>query len=55
VGWEITENVDLVLRPGAYVNTTMDSLKDIIFGAVVASVLSSWLYQRIVMDAQRRG
>lgn len=55
VGWEVTENVDLVLRPGAYVNATMDSLKDIIFGAVVASVLSSWLYQRIVMDAQRRG
>lgn len=50
VGWEVAENVDLVLRPGAYLNYPMDSLKDIIFSAGVASIITTWAYQRIVMD-----
>lgn len=50
VGWEIAENIDLILRPSAYLNYPMDSLKDIIFSGGVASIITTWMYQRIVID-----
>jgi hypothetical protein len=48
--WEIGETVDIQLRDSAsYFNYPMDSLKDIIMGSVVGSLLSYVIYQHFVM------
>lgn len=52
LGWEIGETVDAYyLRPKpGYFNYPLDSLKDIILGAVIGTILSCWIYERLVMD-----
>jgi len=52
LGWEIGETLDVQLRPAAtdYFNYPMDSLKDMIMGAGIGTVLSCWIYERLVMD-----
>jgi hypothetical protein len=48
--WEIGETVDIQIRESAsYFNYPMDSLKDIIMGSVVGSLLSYVIYQHLVM------
>ena len=48
--WEIGETVDIQIRDSAsYFNYPMDSLKDIIMGSVVGSLLSYVIYQHLVM------
>ena len=48
--WEIGETVDIQIRASAsYFNYPMDSLKDIIMGSVVGSLLSYVIYQHLVM------
>ncbi len=48
--WEIAES-SASWDPGAgYFNYPMDSIKDLILGAGVATVIGSWLYERIVLD-----
>ena len=51
LGWEIGETIDVQIRPAAtYFNYPMDSLKDMIMGAGIGTVLSCWIYERLVMD-----
>lgn len=51
LGWEIGETIDVQVRPAAtYFNYPMDSLKDMIMGAGIGTVLSCWIYERLVMD-----
>jgi len=52
LGWEIAETLDVKVRPetATYFNYPMDSLKDMIMGAGIATVLSCWIYERLVMD-----
>jgi hypothetical protein len=52
LGWEIGETLDVQLRPAAtdYFNYPMDSLKDMIMGAGIGTVLSCWIYERLVID-----
>jgi len=51
LGWEIGETLDVALNPSStYFNYPMDSLKDIIMGAGIGTVLSCWIYERLVMD-----
>jgi len=51
LGWEIAETLDVKVRPSStYFNYPMDSLKDIIMGAGIGTVLSCWVYERLVMD-----
>ncbi len=54
LGWEIGETIDVYhLRPSptpSYFNYPMDSIKDIIMGAGVGTILSCWIYERLVMD-----
>ena len=52
LGWEIVETIDVTVRPGSssYFNYPMDSLKDIIMGAGIGTVLSCWIYERLVID-----
>ena len=48
--WEIGETVDIQIRDSAsYFNYPMDSLKDIIMGSVVGSLLAYVIYQHLVM------
>lgn len=48
--WEIGETIDVQIRPSSsYFNYPMDSLKDIIMGTVVGSLLSYVIYQHLVM------
>lgn len=49
-GWELAENVALILYPGAFFNTPLNSIQDLVFGTTVAPILATWLYQRFVMD-----
>lgn len=51
IGWELAENVALILHPGSFFNTPLNSIQDIIFGAVVGPVLALWVYRRLFMDA----
>ena len=49
--WEIGETIDVKIRPSTtYFNYPMDSLKDIIMGVAIGGVLSSWIYNRLVID-----
>jgi hypothetical protein len=51
LSWEIAETLDVQVRPSAtYFNYPMDSLKDIVMGAGIGTVLSCWIYERLVMD-----
>ena len=51
LGWEIGETIDVQIRPAAtYFNYPMDSLKDMIMGAGIGTVLSCWIYEHLVMD-----
>ncbi len=52
VGWELAENVALILNPGAFFNTPINSIQDLIFGTTVAPIMATWLYQRFVMDSK---
>lgn len=51
LGWEIGETIDVYLRPDpTYFNYPMDSVKDMIMGAGIGTILSCWIYERLVMD-----
>jgi len=51
LGWEIAETLDVQVRPtSTYFNYPMDSLKDMIMGAGIGTVLSCWVYERFVVD-----
>lgn len=53
IGWEIAETIDVYyLRPpsSSYFNYPMDSLKDMIMGAGIGTVLSCFIYQKLVID-----
>jgi len=56
LGWEIGETIDVQVRPetATYFNYPMDSLKDMIMGAGIGTVLSCWIYERLVMDLGER-
>lgn len=55
LGWEIAETLDVQVRPSAtYFNYPMDSLKDMIMGAGIGTVLSCWFYERLVMDFDKK-
>lgn len=49
-GWELAENVVLILHPGSFFNTPLNSIQDLVFGTTVAPVLASWIYQYLVME-----
>ena len=49
--WEIAETLDVALDPSpTYFNFPMDSLKDMIMGAGIGTILSCFIYERLVMD-----
>jgi hypothetical protein len=51
VSWEIAETLDVQVRPSStYFNYPMDSLKDMIMGAGLGTILSCWIYERLVTD-----
>ena len=52
LGWEIVETLDVYVNPEdpTYFNYPMDSIKDIIMGAGIATILCCWIYERLVMD-----
>ncbi len=52
LGWEITETLDVKVKPEQpdYFNYPMDSLKDMIMGAGGGTILSCWIYERLVTD-----
>ena len=53
--WEIGETVDIQIRPSAtYFNYPMDSLKDMIMGFGIGGVLSTWIYNRLVIDLDEK-
>ncbi len=51
LGWEIGETLDVQTADPEekYFNYPMDSLKDIIMGAGIATILSCWIYERFIM------
>lgn len=53
--WEIAETSDVYLNPTpTYFNYPMDSIKDIIMGAGIGTILSTWFYEHIVMDLSEK-
>ncbi|UCE29375.1 MAG: OpgC domain-containing protein [Candidatus Bathyarchaeota archaeon] len=55
LGWEIMETVGVnISEDVTYFNYPMDSLKDLIMGAVIAPILSCLIYERIVMDLDKK-
>jgi len=53
--WEIAETSDVYLNPTpTYFNYPMDSIKDIIMGTVIGSILSTWFYENIVVHASEK-
>lgn len=51
LGWEIAETSDVYLNPSpTYFNYPMDSIKDIIMGAGIGTIVSTWVYKQIVLD-----
>lgn len=53
--WEIAETSDVYLNPTpTYFNYPMDSIKDIIMGTVIGSILSTWFYENIVVHASQK-
>jgi hypothetical protein len=51
--WEIGETIDVYIRHYSYSNYPMDSLKDIIMGVGIGTILSSWMYERLVIDFEK--
>jgi hypothetical protein len=52
--WEIGETIDVYIKQSsAYFNYPMDSLKDIILGVGIGTILSSWIYERLVIDLEK--
>ncbi|MBD3205826.1 hypothetical protein GF319_05705 [Candidatus Bathyarchaeota archaeon] len=52
--WEIGETIQTMDGQSIeYFNYPLDSLKDIIFGGVFASILSTWIYERIVIHCEK--
>ena len=55
LGWEIMETVGVnISEDVTYFNYPMDSLKDLIMGAVIAPILSCLIYERVVMDLDKK-
>jgi len=55
LGWEIAETLDVQVRPSTtYFNYPMDSLKDMIMGAGIGTILSCWFYERLVTDLGKK-
>jgi len=57
LGWEISETIDVYYRKPPdpnYFNYPMDSLKDIIMGAGIGTILSCWIYERLVIDLREK-
>jgi hypothetical protein len=55
LGWEIGETIDVAVNPSpTYFNYPMDSLKDMIMGAGIGSILSCWIYERLVTGLGER-
>jgi len=52
IGWELAENIVLILHPGAFFNTPINSVQDIIFGAILGPLLAVWVYGRLVADSK---
>jgi len=53
--WEIAETSDVYLNPTpSYFNYPMDSIKDIIMGAGIGTILSTWFYEHIVMNLDKK-
>ena len=51
LGWEIGETLDVQIRPSStYFNYPMDSLKDMIMGVGIGSILTCWIYEHLVID-----
>ena len=52
LAWEIAETLDVYIKgpAAAYFNYPMDSLKDMIMGAGIGTILSCWIYERLVTD-----
>jgi hypothetical protein len=50
IGWELAENVALLLHPGSFTNAPINSIQDIILGAIVGPLLALSIYGRLVMD-----
>jgi len=49
--WEIGETIDVYHNPSAtYYNFPIDSIKDMIMGAIIGSIISSWVYEKLVID-----
>lgn len=49
--WEIAETSDVYTNPSpSYFNYPTDSVKDIIMGAGIGTILSSFMYERLVSD-----
>jgi len=53
--WEIGETIDVYMKgqSSTYFNYPMDSLKDVILGVGIGTILSSWIYERLVMDFEK--
>lgn len=52
-GWEISETLAAYyfgLISQKFFNYPMDSIKDIVFGAGIGTLLSCWIYERLVME-----
>jgi hypothetical protein len=55
LGWEIGETIDVAVNPSpTYFNYPMDSLKDMIMGAGIGSILSCWIYEHLVTGLGER-
>ncbi len=51
ITWEIVETLDVYVNSDpTYFNYPMDSLKDIIMGAGIGTILCCWIYERVVTD-----
>jgi len=50
LGWEIAESSASWDPSPNYFNYPMDSLKDIVMGAFLATVVTCWIYQRLVVE-----
>jgi len=53
--WEIAETSDVYLNPTpTYFNYPLDSIKDIIMGAGIGTILSTWFYENIVVHLSEK-
>jgi len=54
LGWEIAESGASWDPDPNYFNYPMDSLKDLILGGLVATVIGTWIYERLVIDVEQQ-